>query len=198
MIITSISRTNRSLGWKNLFEALWPRFAAKISVVIATIENHKSLLDREVTLGDINDARIARARALEEYERNEVDRQRQNFEACKLSLAPRLYDQEMERIRSECCKDTCAWLSKDADFKTWFNSRKRSSPFLWLTGIPGAGQYQQIIILLLILQISLFLLFFPFTFNHSLDSRNIGFETVGWSARLSLGLTLLYFNRFQH
>ncbi len=107
-----------------------------------TIESHKSLLDREVTLADIHDARTARARALEEYERNEEVRERQNFEACKLSLAPRLYDQEMERMKNECCKDTCAWLRKDEDFQTWFNSRKRSSAFLWLSGIPGAGQYQ--------------------------------------------------------
>ena len=139
MLINRINRTNSSLGWKTLFEALWPRFAAKISVVMATIENHKLLLDREVTLGDINDARTARVRALEEYERNERDRQRQNFEACRLSLAPRLYDQEMERMKNECCKDTCAWLSQDEDFKTWFDSRKKSSAFLWLSGIPGAG-----------------------------------------------------------
>ena len=148
---TSIDRPNRSLGWKTLFEALWPRFAEKILVVMATIEKHKSLLDREVTLGDINDARTARTRALEEYERNEANRQRQNFDACKLSLAPRLYDQEMERMKNECCKDTCAWLSTDEDFKTWFDSRKRSSAFLWLSGIPGAGQYQRHFILRLVL-----------------------------------------------
>lgn len=143
MVINWIGRTNRSLGWKTLFEALWPRCAAKISVVMAIIENHKSLLDREVTLADINDARTARARDLEEYERNEADRQRQNFEACKLSLAPKLYDQEMERMKDECCKGTCAWLSKNEDFKTWFDSKKRSSAFFWLSGIPGAGQYEQ-------------------------------------------------------
>ena len=191
-----INRTNRSLGWKTLFEALWPHFAAKISVVMKTIENHKSLLDREVTLGDINDARTARARALEEYERNEVDRQRQNFEACKLSLAPRLYDQEMERMKNECCKDTCAWLSEDEDFKTWFDSKKRSSPFFWLSGIPGAGQYQQNFVLPLVLLVSLFILCFPVTFNHNFKSRNIGFEAVNSSARLPLRPILLSFDMF--
>ena len=150
MGVNRSDRTNRSLGWKTLFEALWPRCAEKISVVMTAIENHKLLLDREVTLGDIIDARTARARALEEYERNELDRQRQNFEACKHSLAPKLYDQELERMKNECCKDTCAWLSEDEDFKIWFDSRKRSSAFLWLSGIPGAGQYQQPFILPLV------------------------------------------------
>lgn len=104
-----------------------------------TIESHKSLLDREVTLADIHDARTARTRALEEYERSERVRAKQDFEACKLSLAPRLYDQELERMKTERCKDTCAWLDRDEDFQTWFKSRKRSSAFLWLSGIPGAG-----------------------------------------------------------
>lgn len=108
---------------------------------MGAIENHKSLLDREVTLADIHDARIARARALEEYDRNERLRERTDFEACKVSLAPKLYDQEVERIKNECCENTCAWLGKDEDFQTWFSSRKRSSAFLWLSGIPGAGQY---------------------------------------------------------
>ena len=107
-----------------------------------TIENHKSLLDREVTLADIHDARIARAKSLEEYERNERVRERQSFEACKLSLAPKLYDRELERMRTESCKDTCAWLRKDEDFLNWFKSGKKSSAFLWLSGIPGAGQYR--------------------------------------------------------
>ncbi|CAD6594213.1 MAG: hypothetical protein ASARMPREDX12_008428 [Alectoria sarmentosa] len=129
-------------GWKPFFEALWPRFAAKIAVVMKTIEKHESLLHREVILADIQDARTARARALDEYERSELIRERQNFEACKLSLAPRLYDQEMERMRNERCKDTCTWLGNDEDFQTWFNSMKRSSAFLWLSGIPGAGQYR--------------------------------------------------------
>ena len=105
------------------------------------IENHKSLLDREVTLADIRDGRTARTRALEEYERSEHERERQSFEACKLSLAPRLYDQELERLKNESCKDTCAWLGKDEDFQIWRNSGKRSSAFRWLSGIPGAGQY---------------------------------------------------------
>ena len=107
-----------------------------------TIENHKSLLDREVKLADIHDSRVARTRALEEYERSEHVRERQSFEACKLSLAPRLYDEELRRLEHESCKETCAWLGKDEDFQTWFNSGKKSSAFLWLSGIPGAGQYR--------------------------------------------------------
>lgn len=107
-----------------------------------TIETHKSLLDREVTLADIHDARIARTKSLEEYERSEKVRESQGFEACKLSLAPKLYDRELDRMRIESCKDTCAWFIEDEDFRSWFNSGKRSSAFLWLSGIPGAGQYR--------------------------------------------------------
>ena len=120
---------------------------------MGTIENHKLLLDREVTLADIQEGRVARTRALEEYERSEQARERQSFEACKLSLAPRLYDQELERLKNESCKETCAWLGEDEDFQTWYKSGKRSSAFLWLSGIPGAGQYRDHFILPLIFRV---------------------------------------------
>ena len=120
------------------------------------IERHKSLLDREVTLADIHAAQDARIKALKAYEQSELERERSNFEACKSSLTPRLYGQDIERMKNECCKDTCAWLDRDEDFQTWFNSRKRSSAFLWLSGIPGAGQYRERFFHLLILVVSTF------------------------------------------
>ena len=136
-----INQHNDLPGWKQFFEALWPRFADRISKVSERIEYHKSLLDREVTFADIHSAQTARTKALEEYERSEQARERQSFEACRLFLAPQLYDQELQRMKRECCKDTCGWLEVDDDFQRWLTTKRRSSPFLWLTGIPGAGQY---------------------------------------------------------
>lgn len=148
-------------------------------MVILDIENHKLLLDREVSLADISDARTARARALKEYEKSERETERRDFEACKLSLSPRLYDQEMERMEKGCCKNTCAWLDRDEDFETWFSSRKRSSAFLWLSGIPGAGQYREHLILPFFLS-DLISLSFPafFTFDHNCVTVMEGFQEV--------------------
>lgn len=109
-------------------------------MVIESVESHKSLMDREVTFADIRDARTARVKALEEYENSERARQKQDFEICKLSLAPRLYDRQLDKMKLECCKNTCAWLDIDDNFQRWITSSTRGSAFLWLLGIPGAGK----------------------------------------------------------
>ena len=123
-----------------MLEALWPRYAAKIDVVMASIETHKLLLDREVAFADIRGARDARSRALKEYEQNAKMRENRTFEDCRASLSPHLYGRELERILLDTYKDTCAWLEDDADFQRWLNGRRKSAAFLWLSGIPGAGK----------------------------------------------------------
>ena len=107
---------------------------------MASIENHKLLLDREVTFADIRDARDARSRALKEYEQNETKRETQNFGDCRNSLSPHLYDEKLDKISKDSCKDTCGWLEDDADFQRWLNGRRKSTAFLWLSGMPGAGK----------------------------------------------------------
>ena len=123
-----------------MLEALWPRYAAKIDVVMASIENHKLLLDREVTFADIRDARDARSRALKEYEQSTTIRENQTFGDCRVSLSPNLYGRELDKILKDSCKDTCGWLEDDDDFQRWLNGRRKSTAFLWLSGIPGAGE----------------------------------------------------------
>lgn len=123
-----------------MLEVLWPRYAAKIDIVMASIENHSLLLDREVTFADIRDARDARSRALKEFEQNETMRENQNFGDCRASISPQLYDEELERILRDRCKNTCGWLADHEEFHRWLNGRRRSTAFLWLSGIPGAGQ----------------------------------------------------------
>ena len=112
------------------------------------IENHKDLMRMKITLADIRDCRTARNRALEEYEHNRKQREKQNFEICKIGLSPRLYDSEFERLRADHCKDSCQWLWKDPTFLRWFKAQNRSNAMLWLTGIPGAGLSEDPVIVL--------------------------------------------------
>lgn len=123
-----------------MLEVLWPRSAAKIDIVMASIENHKLLMEREVTFADIRDARDARSRALTEYEQNVTMRENQNFGDCRDSLSPHLYDEELNKILRDRCKDTCGWLEDDDYFQRWLNGRRRTTAFLWLSGMPGAGK----------------------------------------------------------
>jgi hypothetical protein len=106
------------------------------------MESHKLIMNSEVTVAIIRDARHAQLRALEEYDLSQKARERQDFEACKLALSPKLYDDEMERLQKECCEHTCSWLESDAIYKRWYKSTNKSSTFLWLSGIPGAGEHR--------------------------------------------------------
>ena len=122
-----------------IFESLWPRSAAKISIVLNNIALHKLLMDSEVTLANIGEAYTARSLAYEEYEKNQTNWQRQRFESAKLSLSPRFFDLDLERIRERCCEDTGHWLWKDDAFCRWYDPNNLSMRILWLVGIPGAG-----------------------------------------------------------
>ena len=105
------------------------------------VENHKLLLDREVTNAEIYEARTARKRALEEYEHNETRKEEQRFGDCRASLSPLSYDTELVKITRDRCKDTCGWLEDEDEFQRWISGRRKTTTFLWLSGIPGAGQY---------------------------------------------------------
>ena len=106
------------------------------------IRRHKILMDREVTLANITDAVTARSRAFEEYEMNRSFREQQKLEFFKTSLSPKLYDQELERITETRCDDTGHWLDDEKHFRDWSDPAGRSTPLLWLSGIPGAGNLQ--------------------------------------------------------
>lgn len=122
------------------FESLWPRYAAKISIILNNMARHKLLMDSEVTLANIGEAYAARSRAYEEYEKNQASWQRQHFESAKLSVSPRLYDYDLEKIRERCCEETGRWIWKEDAFCSWYDLNDLSTCVLWLVGMPGAGK----------------------------------------------------------
>ena len=131
---------NNHPGWKIFFESLWPRYADKIAVVRNNIDSHKVLMDDTVTVNNISDAYVARCRALEEYEKEQSFRERQEFEAMKTALAPRMYEKLLWETLEQCSRNTSQWIHGDRLVKQWL-STSNASKVLWLSGIPGAGKY---------------------------------------------------------
>jgi hypothetical protein len=123
-----------------LFESLWPRYASKITLILRNIGNHVTLMDSEVTLANIIEADAARAKAYEEYERNEAARQAQQFESMRLLLSPHLYDDELERLRRKYYAKSGEWLENEDRFRKWIDPINHSTNLFWLIGIPGAGK----------------------------------------------------------
>ena len=127
-------------GWKVCFDILWPHYGSKLKAVEENIEKHKWLLKDEITLADISEAHNIRSKALEEIELNRKHREKQEFEALRSSLDPRLYDAELEAICGSLCEGTNNWPLHEKVIRNWLEEDESKSPLVWLTAIPGAGK----------------------------------------------------------
>jgi hypothetical protein len=95
----------------------------------------------KVRLEHIREEHEARLRALEHFERTERTHQRQEYNAIKEAISPRMYEEELYRIRGRVCEGTGRWLLKDASFTKWLKEPEKQSKLIWLQGIPGAGMF---------------------------------------------------------
>ena len=124
--------------WSLFFESLWPKYGNRITIIVANIERHSSLMIGEVTLIDIANAQEARELAAAKYARDEEFQRCQDFAFAMQALSPTLYDNELEAIRKIRCRQSGVWLERHEKFREWLDP-KGQSRFFWLHGIPGAG-----------------------------------------------------------
>jgi len=139
LVITRVTHADEAdIGWKALFEVLWPRYEDIFTVIQRNIEQHKSLIDRQVNILVIKEARRESVEALKRYQE-----ERDFREFCKLEknisshdYRPRLYD-----VESKHCAETGKWIFSDTRFQSWLNagSSEGKQRLLWLAGVPGAG-----------------------------------------------------------
>jgi hypothetical protein len=137
LIISSVAA-----GFRAFFKLLWPRFQERFSVVLQNIENHKLLIDREMTLTYIKDAYEARNKALAQHEEILAIREQQQLESLERYLNAPLYDEELEKINEERGPNTGHWLFQDLKYQRWAdpNHVDVANHILWISGIPGAGK----------------------------------------------------------
>lgn len=123
------------------FEAFWPKYSAKIQVIIDNITKHKSLMDSQVNLANIVEAEVARAQSYKVFEQIHDSQLRSDFEQVKSALSANLYDDELEKFQGNHLipSNAPSWLENLSQFQDWLNPTCSSSRLLWLQGIPGAG-----------------------------------------------------------
>jgi len=126
--------------WSVFFESLWPRSAGRIRVITESIEKHKMLMDGSITLAHVSEAHTARQHALEEFERQQEFRLRQDLESVKSSLGPVLYDRDLQRLKTLRVIRSGAWLLDQGEYTKWYEPSDKTTRLLWLQGIPGAGK----------------------------------------------------------
>ncbi|KAF8535202.1 hypothetical protein BDD12DRAFT_753299 [Trichophaea hybrida] len=138
----------RAKGFRAFFKLLWPGFQERFSVILGNIENHKLLIDREMTLTYIKDAYESRNRALSDFEQIREVREKQDRESLERYLDAPLFDEELEKInneRKERGQNTGQWLFQNQKYQRWvdINQVDVASRILWISGIPGAGKTYQ-------------------------------------------------------
>lgn len=109
-------------------------------MILRNIRRHKLLVTDEVTLANITEAYKAREREYEEYDKNQQNWDRLNFEEVKRSLALNTYDHELDRLSKKRSKVTGEWLGAEDAFCDWSNLKSSITRIIWLVGIPGAGR----------------------------------------------------------
>ncbi|TAQ90071.1 hypothetical protein B7494_g1584 [Chlorociboria aeruginascens] len=101
---------------------------------------HTLLMRNEVRLEHIREEHEARLRAQEHFEKNERSHRKQEYNAIREAISPRIYEEELYRIRGRICIGTGGWLLRDATFTKWLKEHEEPSKLIWLQGIPGAGK----------------------------------------------------------
>jgi len=129
------------LGWRYVFEALWPKYREKIKVVTRHIGLHSLLLRKEAQFEHIQQEHEARHRSLEHFESVEKAHQLQEYCGIRTEISPRTYDDNLDWLRGRLCSGAGKWLLKDETFIQWLNASDVSVRLMWIHGIPGAGLY---------------------------------------------------------
>jgi hypothetical protein len=128
------------IDWKLMFDAIWPRHKAKIDIVVSSIERTCLLMTDEVRLEHISEAYKARTADVHNWEKTFKFQEQQNFNTVENCISPKLYDDELDRLRRSICERTGSWLKREQVLKRWLDLSDRSTRLVWLQGIPGAGR----------------------------------------------------------
>ncbi|KAF8533501.1 hypothetical protein BDD12DRAFT_946276 [Trichophaea hybrida] len=112
-------RIFRQTRWRALFEVLWPRYEEIFTAIHRNIEKHKGLINRQVKILTIMEARQENQEALKRYQE-----ERDFRELCKLEknifhfdYTPRLYD-----LQSRYCANTGERILSDDRFRVWLDA----------------------------------------------------------------------------
>jgi len=72
---------------------------------------------------------------------NQIERDHRELSRLKKNLMPQLYTANLNAIKDKYCPDTGKWIFANPQFMVWLNSNSNDlkQRFLWINGMPGAG-----------------------------------------------------------
>ncbi|EXJ84684.1 hypothetical protein A1O3_05354 [Capronia epimyces CBS 606.96] len=131
----------RRKAWYKLFESSWKSFEGRFGGILANLSKHKDMLMKEAIAIDIVEARRWRARAAEELDKKEKERDQIYISdtLAWLNVHQEDQDDELHRLLNRRQSGTCHWVFRHPKFISWKDDT-RADRVLWMNGIPGAGK----------------------------------------------------------
>lgn len=102
---------------------------------------YKKLLNEHVTTDQITQEYDARQLAYKERDDEDKMNVDKDYETARNYIAPRFYEEELEKFHRGVNPESGNWLHENDDFERWLDTEDLTLRTLWLQGIPGAGNY---------------------------------------------------------
>lgn len=130
--------------WRQLFQATWKTYKSNFDPLVGNIRVHGDLVQRQATMTEIENQRKAMETQNDQLKSiREMEKAHMLREVYSWLSAPNIDNDHYHysKIREEhSC--TGRWLLDIPAFKEWFDPMYPTiPPLLWITGIPGAGNY---------------------------------------------------------
>ena len=124
-----------------VFQATWKNLRTKFSRIIKSFQSHRLLLESQANLLQFAEFRQSQSDAQMTYRslKGAEDRKKRFVVRDWLSAASTAEDQYNHRMDRAEYQDTGRWILKNALIRAWCDHTIPSTPTLWLSGIPGAG-----------------------------------------------------------
>ena len=138
-----------------LFECTWKAFESQFDAILYKIERHTELVDKEancMALLETREAAKERQREVKiaiQQKQKEIDARVKQHQTVQLReviqwISNDEDDQEfrLEKLARHRQPQTCEWLLRNRSVVSWLH-KGTSKPVIWLSGIPGSGEYNQ-------------------------------------------------------
>jgi hypothetical protein len=138
------NKTDRSLAWRQLFDAARNTFSENLKQLENDLSRHTALIDRQASLEEYQSAQVARLQSQQYFDEAravELDRRRTTVQQWLGPTTAQTRHDTHVMTRHPCTGD---WLFRDSRFQKWFDFDFCTDPILWLSGIPGAGKKSQL------------------------------------------------------
>jgi hypothetical protein len=113
------------------------------------MQQHRHLIESQASLVEFVEVQKVREIAEIEFQnaRNaDIDRRRSKVLQWLSPASSQIIQEGCEKARAEY-PGTGQWLFSNERFSKWFHPDFCQSPLLWLSGIPGAGKLQSVLIM---------------------------------------------------